>query len=242
MRKLNLLTASSVIALGLAIGSPAFAATITIQGDTDLQTLCTTNCSGSGTGTATYTSPNVVLNTGGTASGDTAQISVPNGYVATVGTVALGTLDSMLGGADGTSFDMSNGFNAGGQNAYWVLTLADGTVINSFSDNVNGANGFDVNGGTATSSCSGTSCAGHSFGESWATFAADNSTVAAEDLLSIMVEVGGQGVDYSQSIDSITLQGVPATPIPTTIALFAGGLGIFGFLARRRKQNAQATA
>jgi hypothetical protein len=177
--------------------------------------------------------------------GDTAQISVPNSYSASVGTVALGTLNSMLGGASGLSFDISSGFiSSGAQNAYWVVTLGDGTVINSFSDNTGGPNGFDVGAGVGTSSCSGPSCGSKTFGESWSDFAASLSpTVASEDLLSVIVAVGGQGSNYSESIDSIILPGdVTATPLPSTLALFAGGLSVMALWARRRKQKDQAAA
>jgi hypothetical protein len=241
MRKLNLL-ASTTIGLALATATSAFASTITIQGS-DLQNLCTSDCSASGAGSASYSSPSVTLSTGGTASTDTAQITIPNSYSASVGTVALGTLSSMLGGASGLSFDISSGFvSSVSQNAYWVITLGDGTVINSFSDNANGANGFDVGSGVDTSNCSGPSCGSHTFGESWSDFAASLSpTVADEAILSVIVEVGGQGSNYSESIDSITLPGdVTATPLPPTLALFAGGLGVMALLARRRKQKDQA--
>jgi hypothetical protein len=30
-----------------------------------------------------------------------------------------------------------------------------------------------------------------------------------------------------------------ATPLPATFPLFAGGLGVFGFISRRKKRNAE---
>jgi hypothetical protein len=43
-------------------------------------------------------------------------------------------------------------------------------------------------------------------------------------------------------MDDITLNGGTATPLPAALPLFAGGLGVIGLLARRRKRKAIATA
>ena len=48
---------------------------------------------------------------------------------------------------------------------------------------------------------------------------------------------GGFGRDFG-----LTGTGIPQTPLPTTLPLFATGIGGLGLLGWRRKRKAQATA
>src|SRR5208283_533970 len=95
MRKLNLSMASSAVVLALAVSSPAFAQTVTLQGS-DLAGL---NYSATGAGTATGSTGDVVLSAPNPNSGfDTAMVNVPNGYSAPSGNTVgpLGTLSTLL--------------------------------------------------------------------------------------------------------------------------------------------------
>jgi hypothetical protein len=51
--------------------------------------------------------------------------------------------------------------------------------------------------------------------------------------------VSGVTINFGTATDLVTAQLQP-TPIPAALPLFAGGLGLMGFLARRRKRNAAA--
>jgi hypothetical protein len=49
------------------------------------------------------------------------------------------------------------------------------------------------------------------------------------------------GTGIGSTIDGhVTINDVAATPLPAALPLFASGLGMFGFLVRRKKRNAQA--
>jgi hypothetical protein len=62
------------------------------------------------------------------------------------------------------------------------------------------------------------------------------TALAFEDLLG-----GSQNSDFDYNDFDAVVTGVdpPTTPLPAALPLFAGGLGIVGFLAGRRKRNAQ---
>ena len=66
------------------------------------------------------------------------------------------------------------------------------------------------------------------------------TALAFEDLLS------SQSSDFDYNDLQAVVTGValdpPATPLPATLPLFAGGLGFVGYLTRRKKRNAQALA
>ena len=48
----------------------------------------------------------------------------------------------------------------------------------------------------------------------------------------------GSGLSFAQDTDNLALSGdLQATPLPAALPLFAGGLGLFGLIARRRKQR-----
>ena len=64
---------------------------------------------------------------------------------------------------------------------------------------------------------------------------------------SVLVATTGFGAAYGHGFEAVEggnqFAGYySATPLPATISLFTGGLGVFGFLARRKKRNAQALA
>jgi hypothetical protein len=247
MRKLNLLTSAAAVGVVVATGSSAFAASlITLQGSDLAASAGEVTYSTSPTlgGTAGYVPPNAVL-TVLNAGSDSAQITISNGYTSSAGTVELGTLSTLL--AAGASYD--NLSQTGVQTSpppnlysYWVVTLANGDTLNSFSDNTLGSNPFGP-ASMGTSTCTGT-CTGFN---GFSAFSNQPASYLSSDVDSVTIEIGGFGgsqAAQTETIDSVTLPGdLPApTPLPATLALFAGGLGVLGLLARRRKQSAQAAA
>ena len=53
---------------------------------------------------------------------------------------------------------------------------------------------------------------------------------------------GDPSNDTSNGLDNITLNATTVTPLPAALPLFAGGLGMVGFLSQRKKRRAQAPA
>lgn len=60
-------------------------------------------------------------------------------------------------------------------------------------------------------------------------------------LLDVQLQKDGPGGFHSAfirtTLDSVAIDSAAATPLPAALPLFAGGLGVIGFLARRRKQK-----
>jgi hypothetical protein len=74
----------------------------------------------------------------------------------------------------------------------------------------------------------------------------DGVALGSWQVTALSISVGGwnTGNATTDTIDSITLPGdVTATPLPGTLSLFAGGIGLIVLLARRKKpKNAFALA
>ena len=81
------------------------------------------------------------------------------------------------------------------------------------------------------------------------------TTVTAQDFFTGLEFIGFASTDPFDSItisfsdgsgwgveDVVTATAVSATPLPAALPMFAGGLGMVGFLARRKKQKALAAA
>ena len=250
MRKIILALGAAGVAMTGAF-SIAQAATLT---GSQLSGLTTQN-NGPGTsssisgGIITLTSPDNVGGGGMSQFDDTATVTIPSGYL---GTTSLGTLSNLvsLGAAGSVSFDLATG-GSNGQYAYWNVELTNGAntaIINAFGDNVLGANPFNQ-GAAGNSSvdasvgyCDGVNC-GFGFGSTWATVdgtVVDGLALGSWTVASLTISVGGwdTGNATTDTIDSITLPGA-VTPLPATLPLFAGGLGMLGLLRRRTKQKTQ---
>jgi hypothetical protein len=222
---------------------------------------CTSGCSSG------FVSPNAVITTSDTVGGgalnqfnDTATITINN---ANSGAQIGLTLNALLaqGSAGNVSFDLASATNTvpGNLYAYWNVELSNSgntIVVNAFSDNTLGTNLFDsgsCTGSTAACVSQGyENAAGSSivstFGESWATFAAQNNVdgTALGDwtVTALTISVGGwdSGQTHTDTIDSISLPGsAQLTPLPGALALVAGGLGMLGLLTQRRKRKGQAS-
>ena len=233
--------------------SVAQAATLTgseLSGLTTQNTGPGTSSSISG-GIITLSSPDNVGGGGMSQFNDTATVTIPSGYL---GTTSLGTLSTLvsMGAAGGVSFNLLTG-GSNGQFAYWNVELTNGAntaIINAFGDNTLGPNPFNQGtlGNSSTNAsvgyCDGVNC-GFGFGSSWATVdgtVADGLALGSWTVTSLTISVGGwdTGNATTDTINSITLPGVAVTPLPAALPLFAGGLGMLGFIGRRRSRKVQA--
>jgi hypothetical protein len=71
-----------------------------------------------------------------------------------------------------------------------------------------------------------------------------SDTVNGDTLTSIGLtsfQLFGTGISSTDG-GTVTINAVAATPLPAALPLFAGGLGLLGMFARRRKQKASAFA
>jgi hypothetical protein len=265
MRNRDLWMASTVIGFSVAAASPAFAATLTGSqlssppvGLTDKGPSTSATDSG---GTITLTSPDNVGGGGLSQFDDTAVATFSSGID---GTNSLGTLSNVVseGAAGDISFDLATSSNGGnGQFAYWNVELvnpndtAETAIINAFGDNKTGANPF--NQGTAGNSSvdasggydqAGTAL-GFGFGSTWATvdaYSYDGTDLGSWDVAALTISVGGwdTGKTTTDTIDSLTLPGT-ATPLPSALPLFVGGLGgigLLGWRSSRKRRNDFALA
>jgi hypothetical protein len=223
---------------------------------------CTSGCS------AGYDGSNAVLTSsdGSSSINDTATLTIQNGYDG----VSLGTLGSLLtaGAANNVTFNLLSATGNGSPQtnanylAYWNVELTNtinGTtaLINSFSNNAlpPSTNGLNEPNATSASSYIIDGSNGNFF-TTWSNVESDSeqslgicSTAGCSESLSdwtvsaVTISVGGwdSGQTETDTISSVSLPGT-ATPLPATLPLFAGGLGMLGLLRRRTKQKAQVTA
>jgi len=203
-----------------------------------------------------------VLTTGDTQTGnpstfnDTGLVLVSNGYD---GVSLPSTLTGFVNEPGGASFNLVSATNAagpaigsGGNGAYWnvELTCSSGcttngqtAIVNAFGINALGANNFSATGGGTAYLYGGTST--NIFG-SWATVEGtqvDGLDLGSWTLTGLTISVGGWGSGTGAATDdisSITLPGTPvaATPLPATLPLFIGGLGMIAMISGRRRRKA----
>jgi hypothetical protein len=257
----------SNLAKMLIVGAAAMAASVSLAqavtlSGSQLNTLATTN-NGPGTsssntgGIITLTSPDNVGGGGMSQFDDTATVTIPSGFL---GTTSLGNLSNVvsMGAAGNISFDLATSSNGGnGQFAYWnvELTCAAGcttngqtAIINAFGDNLTGANAFNqgVAGNSSIDASGGYSngtALPFGFGSTWATVdgtTVDGLALGSWTVSSLTISVGGWDTSKTttDTIDSITLPGsVTATPLPATLPLFIGGLGMIGMMAGRKRRK-----
>ena len=74
----------------------------------------------------------------------------------------------------------------------------------------------------------------YSAGVAWGSFSVDFARIG-------LGQGGNDGVPYNYFVDDLSITTADATtPLPAALPLFAGGLGVMGLLARRRKRKAVA--
>lgn len=150
-------------------------------------------------------------------------------FSGTITTDALGTLTS----ADVVDWNLvitANGITANvtGANSFQVSTLVNAltaTAAGLFFDFGAPSEFFSI---LANSGCCGVALASVGF-------------VPAAPLVSILLIPSGTANDgdfFSVPEENIEIARIASTPLPAALPLFAGGLGVLGFLARRRRRSA----
>ena len=76
----------------------------------------------------------------------------------------------------------------------------------------------------------------------WVAFSMDFTATSNSSTLSFVDTLGAFDAGIYLDDVSVDLQNASATPIPGALPLFAGGLGLVGFLTKRRKSAMQALA
>jgi hypothetical protein len=69
---------------------------------------------------------------------------------------------------------------------------------------------------------------------------AENGTTWADAAAVLVANSNGWEAADNMASSPQDLGYLAATPLPAALPLFAGGLGMVGFLARRKKRNAQS--